>query len=214
MGLAVAPRRLALALSLVAAALCCPSAAAAGGEACGAAPAPVAEEAPLQQRLAASPLAFVGSLRSVDGGVLRFSVELALRGSPGPEYLAINPPAGCGHHFRPGERWLFAGVLRQLPSRRLGLASRPLASQAWRIDDLPLGLSAWQRCDDAGQCLAVDNGCLLTAAHRDHWPAARDQAWRRGGDPRAMSCEPRVRDDLVLACIDQRCGAWQIAPPR
>ncbi len=210
----MAPRRPALAKSLIAAALYCLSAAAVAGEQCDSAAKPLADTAPLQQRLAASPLAFVGTLRSVDAGRLRFSVELALRGSPDHEFESNTLPGACGHPFRAGERWLFAGVSRQQPTRRLGQASKPLAAQAWRLDDRQLGLSAWQHCDLAEQCLAVDNGCLLSAVHRDHWPAARDQAWRRGGDPRAMSCEPRVRDDTVLACIDHRCGAWQIAPPR
>ena len=167
---------------------------------------------PLRLQLPELPLAFVGTVRSVGSGEMRWSVEQALRGALGREWVVARPPGDCAQPFRPGERWFFAGIARHDPSRRLGDAARPLSSHLTRLDDQRLALSAWQGCDDSAQCVAVDHGCTLTAAHRDHRDAASRQAWAQGGDPRNLSCVSRPLVETVLACVDQRCGAWQLTP--
>ena len=75
-----------------------------------------------------------------------------------------------------------------------------------------LALAAWQRCDDSAQWVAIDHGCTLTAAHREHRDAASQQAKARGGNPHNLSCVSRPLVETVLACIDRRCGAWQLTP--
>ena len=42
--------------------------------------------------------------------------------------------------------------------------------------------------------------------------AASQQAWAKGGDPRNLSCVSRPLVETVLACVDRRCGAWQLTP--
>lgn len=163
------------------------------------------------QRLASAPLAFVGTVRSVDAAGVVFTVELTLHGPAAPEYRLVRPPGPCDHPFMPGERWLFAGAAAADPSLRLGEASLPLARHLARLDDSRLALpDDWQRCDDAAQCVAIDNGCLPTAVHRDHLAAATQRARSRGGDPRAMSCEPLAPGEFLLACVASRCGAWRL----
>lgn len=75
-----------------------------------------------------------------------------------------------------------------------------------------LALLAWQRCNDSAQCVAIDPGCTLTATYRDHRDAASQQAWAKGGDPRKLSCARWPLVETVLACVDRRCGAWQLTP--
>ncbi len=170
----------------------------------------VADPRPLRLQLPDLPLAFVGTVRSVRGAEVRWSVEQALRGAPGREFVAMLPSGGCAQPFKSGERWFFAGAALHDPSRRLGDAERPLASHLSRLDDQSLELSAWQQCDDTTQCVAIDHGCTLTAAHRDHREAASARAWAKGGDPRNLSCVSPPRVETVLACVDRRCGAWQL----
>lgn len=167
---------------------------------------------PLRLQLPELPLAFVGTVRSVGGGELRWSVEQALRGAPGREFVVALPPGDCAQPFRPGERWFYGGVSLRDPSRRLGDAALPLVRHWARRNDLHLGLATWQACADATQCVAIDYGCSLTAAHRDHVDAARQRAWARGGDPRNQSCDSPALVEPVLACIDLRCGAWLLTP--
>jgi hypothetical protein len=167
---------------------------------------------PLQQRLVEAPLVFIGTVKAADGGQLRFIVEQWVKGSAGSAVVLPSPAAACAHLFLLGERWFFAGTSLRDPSRRLGDGSLPLSRHMARLDDRRLALSEWQACDDSAQCVAVDNGCLPTAVHRDHWKPARDRSWARGGDPRALECDVRVRADIVLACVDRRCGAWRLTP--
>ena len=164
----------------------------------------------LQQKLVDVQPAFVGSVRSVDGAGVGFDVELPLRGSPGRTYVAATDGGDCTFAFRIGERWLYAGTSMRDPSRRLGKGSEPLARHIERLDDRRLELQAWQACDDGAQCVAIDNGCLLTAVHGDHRTRAAQRALARGGDPRAMSCEVLALNDTVLACVQRRCGAWRL----
>ena len=167
---------------------------------------------PLQQRLAELPVAFLGTVESVDDGLLRFKVTQWVKGSAGSYFVLPAVPPACAHTFRPGERWFYAGPSLRDPSRRLGDGAQPLSRHLVRLDDHRLALAEWQRCDDSAQCVAVDNGCLPSAVHRDHGRAARERSWARGGDPRALECDVRVRADIVLACVDRRCGAWQLTP--
>ena len=167
---------------------------------------------PLLLQLPELPMAFVGTVRSLSAGELRWSVEQALRGAPGSDWVVALPPGDCAQPFRPGERWFYGGVSLRDPSRRLGDAALPLVRHWARHHDLHLRLAAWQTCADATQCVAIDYGCSLTAAHRDHVDAARQRAWARGGDPRNQSCDSPARVEPVLACIALRCGVWQLTP--
>jgi hypothetical protein len=122
------------------------------------------------------------------------------------------PAGACGQPFRQGERWFYGGASLRDPSRRLGDASLAISRHWARIEDRHLGLTSWQTCNDATQCVVIDYGCSLTAAHRDHSAAARQQAWARGGDPRDRSCVRPLRLEPVLACVDRRCGVWLLTP--
>jgi len=83
---------------------------------------------PLNERLAAVPLAFVGRVVAVEGGQARFTVEVPLRGQPGSEQRVVLGDGSCAIRFQVGDRWLFAGASQPDPSMRLGPASAPLSS--------------------------------------------------------------------------------------
>ncbi len=67
---------------------------------------------PVEGSVAASATAFVGSVRTVENGLVILNVEKAIRGAKdGDEFdTDLHPDKGdCGIVFKPGERWLYLG---------------------------------------------------------------------------------------------------------
>jgi hypothetical protein len=70
------------------------------------------EAQPLADNVAAAKIAFIGSVRTVENGLVTFTIEKIIKGAKeGDSFDAdLHPDKGnCGIPFKPGERWLYLG---------------------------------------------------------------------------------------------------------
>lgn len=79
----------------------------------------VPDQRPLAVQLEDVKLAFVGTVTSVEDGIVEFSIEKALVGQSGKKHRFKQDKSSCAIRFTAGERWLFAGEMQRSPSRLL-----------------------------------------------------------------------------------------------
>ena len=171
----------------------------------------------LMERLAEAPLAFIGTVKAVGNGAVRFAVEHAFGGVSDREVAVPRPAAGgCVFAFAVGDRWLYAGARAGDASIRLGRADEATADAIGRLrrsDDARLQLPAqWQACQSDAQCVPIGYDCSSTAAAASHEAQARTQAWKIGGDPRTLDCSapPATIQRIKPLCVAGRCGSWSV----
>ena len=172
---------------------------------------------PSSQRLAETPLAFIGTVTSVSGLRVTFAVHHAINGAPGSSTtVEASPPSTCSIAFAVGQRWLYAGPATSHPSVLLIANARTTPATDFgrlrRADDARAQFpAAWQACTANAQCEPVPIGCQRTAANSANVTAARAQSMKILGDHRAMECATPPQEIQPLAspqCIASRCGHW------
>jgi hypothetical protein len=172
---------------------------------------------PSSQRLAETPLAFIGTVTSVSGLRVTFAVHHAINGAPGSSTtVEASPPSTCSIAFAVGQRWLYAGPATSHPSVLLIANARTTPATDFgrlrRADDARAQFpTAWQDCTANAQCEPVPIGCQRTAANAANVTAARAQSMKILGDHRAMECATPPQEIQPLAspqCIASRCGHW------
>lgn len=171
---------------------------------------------PYSQRLADAPLAFIGTVTSVSGLRVTFSVHHAIKGSPGTTTtVEALSPSTCSIAFTVGQRWLYAGPATSQPSVLLKADARAVLPSDFgrfqRVDDARARLPPdWQSCSQSAQCEPVPIGCQRTAANSANAAAARAHAIRFAGDHRAMECAtgPEEIQHVGPQCVGGRCGHW------
>lgn len=172
---------------------------------------------PYSQRLAETPLAFIGTVTSVSGLRVTFAVHHAINGAPGSSTtVEASPPSTCSIAFAVGQRWLYAGPATSQPSVLLIANARTTPATDFgrlhRADDAQTQFpAAWQACTANAQCEPVPIGCQRTAANSANVTAARAQSMKVLGDYRAMECATPPQEIQPLAspqCIASRCGHW------
>lgn len=172
---------------------------------------------PSSQRLAETPLAFIGTVTSVSGLRVTFAVHHAINGAPGSSTtVEASPPSTCSIAFAVGQRWLYAGPATSHPSVLLIANARTTPATDFgrlrRADDARAQFpAAWQDCTANAQCEPVPIGCQRTAADAANVTAARAQSMKILGDHRAMECATPPQEIQPLAspqCIASRCGHW------
>ncbi len=78
------------------------------------------------------------------------------------------------------------------------------------VDDKKIRLpTEWKRCQQDSDCERIHYGCDgVSAVHHRHREKAQAQAYRLGGDSRAMNCEQRQPSPLIdLECRANTCLA-------
>ena len=172
---------------------------------------------PSSQRLAETPLAFIGTVTSVSGLRVTFAVHHAINGAPGSSTtVEASPPSTCSIAFAVGQRWLYAGPATSHPSVLLIANARTTPATDFgrlrRADDARAQFpTAWQDCTANAQCEPVPIGCQRTAANAANVTAARAHSMKILGDHRAMECATPPQEIQPLAspqCIASRCGHW------
>lgn len=172
---------------------------------------------PYSQRLAETPLAFIGTVTSVSGLRVTFAVHHAINGAPrSSTTVEASPPSTCSIAFAVGQRWLYAGPATSHPSVLLIANARTTPATDFgrlrRADDARAQFpAAWQDCTANAQCEPVPIGCQRTAANAANVTAARAQSMKILGDHRAMECATPPQEIQPLAspqCIASRCGHW------
>lgn len=174
------------------------------------------DQRPYSQRLAVTPLVFIGTVTSLSGLRITFAVHHAIRGTPGTSTtIEALSPSTCSIAFALGQRWLYAGPATSQPSVLLKADAKSATSSDFgrlqRVDDARARFpSDWQSCTQNAQCEPVPIGCQRTAANSKNAAAARAQAIRIVGDHRAMECAtgPAEIQHIGPQCVAGRCGHW------
>jgi len=174
------------------------------------------DQRPYSQRLADTPLAFIGTVTAVSGLRVTFAVHHAIQGAPGTSTtIEALSPSTCTIAFTVGQRWLYAGPATSQPSVLLQADARSARSSDFgrfqRVDDARARFpSDWQSCTQNSQCEPVPIGCQQTAANSANAAAARAHAIRVVGDHRAMECAtgPAEVQHIGQQCVAGRCGHW------
>lgn len=174
------------------------------------------DQRPYSQRLAVTPLVFIGTVTTVSGLRVTFDVHHAIHGSPGSSTtIEALPPSTCSIAFAVGQRWLYAGPATSQPSVLLKADANSATSSDFgrfqRVDDARARFpSEWQSCAQNAQCEPVPIGCQRTAANSANAAAARAQAIRVVGDHRTMECATGSSEIQHIGpqCVSGRCGHW------
>jgi hypothetical protein len=98
------------------------------------------DQRPYSQRLAVTPLVFIGTVTTVSGLRVTFDVHHAIHGSPGSSTtIEALPPSTCSIAFAVGQRWLYAGPATSQPSVLLKADANSATSSDFghfqRVDD-------------------------------------------------------------------------------
>lgn len=134
------------------------------------------DQRPYSQRLADTPLAFIGTVTAVSGLRVTFAVHHAIQGAPGTSTtIEALSPSTCTIAFTVGQRWLYAGPATSQPSVLLQADARPARSSDFgrfqRVDDARARFpSDWQSCTQNSQCEPVPIGCCVFRAIPDTVP--------------------------------------------
>lgn len=168
----------------------------------------------IQQRVDQSPLAFIGTVQSVDDSRVQFRIEVAIRGATVNTYsAALIPPTICGRDFSAGQRWLFAGTSWADPSFLIQPAKQtPPATKP--KETLP---NAWLSCSAHSDCSIVRYGCDGSqAVSNSSLPEAKKALHAAFGNPAALNCQaPDGAPELYRSpalCIQNICSQTIIQP--
>lgn len=186
---------------------------------------PAVEHRSFGERLAAAPVAFVGTVSAVDGARTTFVVEHVLHPSSLGKSFSFDQPvrSTCTNVFEVGQRWLFAGGNTYEPSIRLNVGASAAAWDADKLgrlqrhDDRSLELpTAFSRCNSDAQCTALAYNCTSTAVNTSSVTQARHHVFavKKAGRPETVSCpSPDQTKGLAMPapmCHAGRCGAWSL----
>lgn len=186
---------------------------------------PAIDNRSFDERLAAAPVAFIGTVLSVDGSRTTFAVEHALHPASLDKRYVIDQPqrSTCTNVFEVGQKWLFAGGNTYEPSMRLDVGR---SASKWdgetlgrlqRSDDKALELlPEFTRCSSDAQCVRLAYNCSSTSVNAASLSQAKKHVFgaRRAARPEAVSCPAADISKSIgipgVMCHVGRCGGWRL----
>lgn len=157
-----------------------------------------------QQRIDDSPLAFIGTVLSVDEARVNFRIETPIRGITGPTYSAPLTLNTCGRVFSTGQRWLFTGTSVVNPGFVI-TSSRQAPPKA---PDQQILSNSLLSCKAQSDCSIVHYGCDGSqAVASSSLLAAQKQLHGAFGNPQTLNCAASTSERYAspALCIDNMC---------